>query len=884
MRKDILSLIREQRDITNAIVLTHNIDFVFIQNLLLPALRRCGSPSLTVFADAQSAAATFALQALLVSNLGQRYRVVPVAMAPGFRFHPKAVLLSGRKKVLLLVGSGNLTFGGWRENAEIWASYDSDEGTSEIAAFRRYLDQLIESLALNHKLRGEIEEAFDPGTRDWATNLDPPSGLVGRIGTGPPLLQGMRNQVSAEPIERLIVSAPYFDDEGEALGRLVSAFRPTATQVVVDPEHTNLPPAIAATPPADIEMRPGIVHRTSPQGVERRCFLHGKLYALERADDAVLFVGSANCSRAALTLDGDRGNAELMAVRRLSISELHSEILDEIEIGTVPLQLPESTDVDAEESSPTPCVRLLAAREQDGLLDLAFKAPASWHPIAALVDGELAKLRSTVKDRCECPASATARSVCLRGSLDGVTFETEPLWIDHEASLASNAYRRSLYATARSKAWRTDWDVGDWGELLEALCQDLEYVSPRRALGEAASADNEEGKGEKTFTREDLFALGRNLKLPSTSLSSGSPNRQATLQAILLQWFGNDAEDETPRQEPATETIHSSPSDGDEPVDQPEILGKSTKTPEEKEKERKKDERDRKKACRVIERMATTMSATAYFESREPAHLAQDLKIASLLLRMGADKGWLEREDLLATTYRVWSTLFLSMGEGDAQGWLATRAESQEAREALESPDLAASLFAWSLEISEEPTTPRETQLLLALALAVARHPWFWISAEPEEMASSLANLLKATSDSFDAATIEKRWRSLIELGQAIMGLESAVAEVPMKVLHMKNRQAHIEEGEILVQGALGFCVPMESIDRPSSANVPVLTLHGDQRAVLLIKAAFLNPLNGLLQEVQFLNGLGVPDADLETLQLFAWSLQEGLMKKNTSA
>jgi hypothetical protein len=116
----LVKLIETQEDATNAIVLTHNIDFVFLQMIVVSALRHCGRPTLTVFADAHCAAEAFAYQSQVLSTLGTRYRVVPVAMEPGFRFHPKALLLSGPTKATLLIGSGNLTFGGWKENAETW--------------------------------------------------------------------------------------------------------------------------------------------------------------------------------------------------------------------------------------------------------------------------------------------------------------------------------------------------------------------------------------------------------------------------------------------------------------------------------------------------------------------------------------------------------------------------------------------------------------------------------------------------------------------------------------------------------------------------------------------------------------------------------------------
>ena len=140
MRLDLIKTIGEARDVTNVIILTHNIDFIFLQANLIRQLRKIGHPTLTVFADADCAIESFQRQGRWIEGIGKRYRVVPVAMNPGFCFHPKAVLLSSQIKATLLVGSGNLGFGGWRENAEVWIRFDTDvDGGAPFSAFYQYL-------------------------------------------------------------------------------------------------------------------------------------------------------------------------------------------------------------------------------------------------------------------------------------------------------------------------------------------------------------------------------------------------------------------------------------------------------------------------------------------------------------------------------------------------------------------------------------------------------------------------------------------------------------------------------------------------------------------------------------------------------------------------
>ena len=192
MRQDLVKLIETQEDVTNAIILTHNIDFVFLQLIVLSALRRCGRPTLTVFADAHCAAETFAYQWPVLSTLGTRYRVVPVAMEPGFRFHPKELLLSGPIKANLWIGSGNLTFGGWRENAEAWVHFESDKDTTgPFAAFQAYLQEILHRVPISGPVQDEVDEAFDGQTHPWAREMDAPSGLLGRAGGAPTLIQRM---------------------------------------------------------------------------------------------------------------------------------------------------------------------------------------------------------------------------------------------------------------------------------------------------------------------------------------------------------------------------------------------------------------------------------------------------------------------------------------------------------------------------------------------------------------------------------------------------------------------------------------------------------------------------------------------------------------------
>ena len=154
-------------------------------------------------------------------------------MEPGFRFHPKAVLLSGPARGSLLVGSGNLTFGGWRDNAEIWVRFDSDvDGTGPFASFLDFLEAIMSRVPLSDAIGAEVQEAFDPNTRVWTKSLDPPNGLLGKVDSGEALLSRMTGFLDTQ-VDRLEVSSPYFDLEGHALQEIISRVSPGRTDVLV---------------------------------------------------------------------------------------------------------------------------------------------------------------------------------------------------------------------------------------------------------------------------------------------------------------------------------------------------------------------------------------------------------------------------------------------------------------------------------------------------------------------------------------------------------------------------------------------------------------------------------------------------------------------------
>lgn len=827
MRRDILHSISEEKDITNAIVLTHNIDFVFIQTLVLSALRRCGYPSLTILADASCAAASYAYQAPVLHGLGVRYRVVPVALKPGFRFHPKAMLLSGPDSAKLYVGSGNLTFGGWRENAEIWLSYDSRDGTMPFSAFLSYLTELVELVALPDAVRAEIQEAFDPETHVWAADLEKPGGLLGKAGKGPALLDQMLAYLTHGAPDKVTVCAPYFDEEAEALTAIGRRSGAGAVVVLTQPNRTGLTEAAwkgAGSP----QLTPITFQHADDQGRLREAFLHAKFYAFERAGHVTIFAGSANCSRAALTIPGAAGNAELMAVTEMSENEFRLSFLDELSAKEGPPGLAIKTP--EPEPPPVSGLRILGASYEDAYLRVAY-APSRWSITACMVDGAATHFEPLGAGVIGAQLEVSPRQVFLEGTDGASAAKSAEGWIDHESALRSTARGRSVAEAIQSRVRAGEWSVGAWSEVFNVFCAHLRYLPPRLAATRSGLLGSKNGRHEPIkYSFKDVFASAYGL--PSISsylppLPGGAEGRVRSLQQLLLRWFGLPVVDSGDDVDGATPI---EPNVGTDVVDRPVGLPTSIL-----KKASKPEEGDLRRVKRLVAQMTDAMASAKFQRERPPELLSADLKVASALLRVALREGWLDPDTFFQITHDIWVPLFFD-AEGEGRGWLQRRYESAPSADdfaaVMRSPDLLAALVAWVSEVRDEERTPAHARFSLAAALAVARLPWLWDGVDDELVSRELADLLAHTNSAGSSVDYDETgasWLRLVQRGHALRRMEQALAGSTPVQLAPRIHQKQLSKGELLWQGTSGFGVVTQAGQRIAGARISVLPLRGEK-------------------------------------------------------
>ena len=213
---------------------TYNLDLDLFNSYLLG---RLGEPPLNVvvIADRDRLDATFdSLPPERITSLGpvnRRWLLRGARLGTG-RFHPKSYLTVTGQSVTLLVGSGNLSINGLDAGREVFTVFaaGTPHGDAAIRTWMSWMRQIV---------RQSTTRCWPSGS---ATSrlASPRTDSVSVVGDSPlwhnlelPLADQFCQHVlsDAEQVDELIVTAPFCDETGEALGRLLTRLEPRRVTV-----------------------------------------------------------------------------------------------------------------------------------------------------------------------------------------------------------------------------------------------------------------------------------------------------------------------------------------------------------------------------------------------------------------------------------------------------------------------------------------------------------------------------------------------------------------------------------------------------------------------------------------------------------------------------
>jgi hypothetical protein len=338
-------------------------DLGYFEQTVLGAAEATGA-RITVIADARAADP----DPRAAPGAGIRYVHGLAAPGAGGAFRAKVMIVAGRERALVAIGSGDLSPGGWGLNKESWTVTTADrqacpELVADVADWLRSLDTLCalappaaSGISRTAELLEELAveaDIVDTGHRLVHTSSRP-----------------VTSQLPSGEVDHLLLYAPSHDERTAAVQELIAGLRPArATLAVQSGGRTVIQPAALRR----VIAAAGIPVQIVEDAGER--YRHETLIEAVRPDGSRwALTGSPDLSaRALLTAAGKGGNIEVGVLSRPAASLFPA--------ATRPIPLEEVPAVRLPGNAPARpadrAVLLGAARAGDGLA-VALARPAAW--------------------------------------------------------------------------------------------------------------------------------------------------------------------------------------------------------------------------------------------------------------------------------------------------------------------------------------------------------------------------------------------------------------------------------------------------------------------------------------------------------------------------
>lgn len=289
---------------TRALFGTFALSLGFFEAAPLRALRRGGATDIRILADVSGVAGS--LGEAGAREVGRTYGLEAIRVPAGC-FHPKFVLLDGADGPRMIVGSGNLTFGGWGRNLELCEVLSPETAPAAFADMAGFLEALATSPRLDFP-RSEVAASWGAALQRLPTVGDEAEVRLVHNVDRPISDQLVEMAAAAGGASKLLVASPYFGD--------ADAVRDLAVRLGIERVQVHVSTSLAVAGrhygfEADPAAEPVVISDLD-EGRKQRP-MHAKLIEIECRDTVLAVTGSVNASGPALSR---AGNVELAVVRR----------------------------------------------------------------------------------------------------------------------------------------------------------------------------------------------------------------------------------------------------------------------------------------------------------------------------------------------------------------------------------------------------------------------------------------------------------------------------------------------------------------------------------------------------------------------------------------
>lgn len=294
----------------HALFTTYALSLSYFESEVLRVLLQQGCDDIWLVCDAQGYRSSLLERRSM--RVGQEYRIVPVGLTNGV-FHPKCIHLISEDEQLLMVGSGNVTFGGHGRNAEVFEALVPNEHATAFSDFADFLEVLGSQPDIKIARREWIDDFAGRAALAAAGGADKSAQPLRLIH---PLDRTAIEQIgdvaaTIGTCRKVKIISPYHDPDGKAVSALLEAVNSDSGVVAVTSEEPSPFPFSDAAGWS----RPIVPQRPKLEGQR---FVHAKWLQFDFDDESLVLSGSFNSTRKAL---GTTDNVELGVLRRVAVPE-----------------------------------------------------------------------------------------------------------------------------------------------------------------------------------------------------------------------------------------------------------------------------------------------------------------------------------------------------------------------------------------------------------------------------------------------------------------------------------------------------------------------------------------------------------------------------------
>jgi hypothetical protein len=292
-----------------SIIASYTLDFQFYERVVLRRLQSSGCRHNIVLCDARQCTKALVSGGYAPRLCGTGYSLLPIQMARAF--HPKLLLLLGRRKSRLIIGSHNLTLSGFGLNREIASALDVvPHGPSGAIAGRVW--NFIRAWTTGFE--GQIQSviAATENIVPWlasTTTAEKEMPLLCSLPSGPSLWDQFKQFLNGA-VRSISIISPYFDSKLSFVRALEKELRPEECIIAIQPEFTDVP-----TVAKSMAERFRFIDISRLGGAWAHNRFHAKVYKFELVDGSCVVVsGSANASERAWRATPSDRNAEVILI------------------------------------------------------------------------------------------------------------------------------------------------------------------------------------------------------------------------------------------------------------------------------------------------------------------------------------------------------------------------------------------------------------------------------------------------------------------------------------------------------------------------------------------------------------------------------------------